>query len=175
LFLRRGKKITPQICGGGQENGIRSSTLNTPGIFAFGTAAKEAFNNFDINNRYIETLYDYTAAKIKEKCPEVIFNQQINSKNISKYIMSLRLPDIKSEIMLNYLSMKGIYISSGSACSEKRKNQKDSKRVLLSYGLDKKSADCSVRVSFSKYNTAKEADEFAGALAGGINKLKSVL
>lgn len=174
LFLRKGKRIAPQIFGGEQENGLRSSTLNTPGIFAFGKAAEEAFKNFDKNNRYIDALYDHTAARIKEKCPEVIFNQRQNSKNISKYIMSLRLPGIKSEVMTNYLSMHNIYISSGSACSEKRRGQKSPGRVLLNYGLDKNSADCSVRVSFSKYNTQQEADEFAEVLAEAINRFKGV-
>ncbi|MCL2814157.1 MAG: cysteine desulfurase [Oscillospiraceae bacterium] len=173
LFLRKGRRIIPQIFGGGQENGLRSSTLNTPGIFAFGKAAEETFKNFDKNNGYIDALYDYTAAKIREKCPKVIFNQHQNPTNISKYIMSLQLPDIKSEVMLNYLSMRKIYISSGSACSEKRR-AKDSRRVLINYGLDKNSADCSVRVSFSRYNTLEEADEFADALAEGITKLKGV-
>ena len=174
LFLRKGTRINPQIYGGGQENGLRSSTLNTPGIFAFGKAAKEAFENFDRDKKHIENLYDCTAVKIGEKCPGVIFNLRASDK-ISKHIMSLRLPRIKSEIMLNYLSARGIYISSGSACSEKRKNQKESKRVLINFGLDRHSADCTIRVSFSKYNTKEEADEFAEALAEGINRFKMEL
>ena len=177
LFLRKGKRIVPQIYGGGQEKGLRSSTLNTPGIFAFGKAAKEAFTHLEQNNKHIEILYDHTAEKIREKCPGIIFNQfnQSENANISKYIMSLRLPDIKSEVMLNYLSARGIYISSGSACSEKRQNSKESKRVLLNYGLDKNSADFTIRVSFSKYNTTEEIDEFVEALAEGISRLAVVL
>jgi cysteine desulfurase len=170
LFLRKGTKITPQIFGGGQENGLRSSTLNTPGIFAFGKAAEEIFRDFDQNNKYIESLYDHAVLKITEKCPDIVFNQ-VNQ--YSKYILSLRLPDIKSEVMLNYLSAKKIYVSSGSACSEKRQNSKESKRVLLNYGLDKKSADFTIRASFSKYNTIDEIEEFADALAEGIERFKT--
>jgi cysteine desulfurase len=173
LFLRKGTRIAPQIFGGGQENNLRSATLNTPGIFAFGQAAKEAFKDIEKNSRHIENLYDCTAAKIKDACPEIIFN--LKTSNISKYIMSLKLPNIKSEIMLNYLSERNIYISSGSACSEKRKNSKDFGRVLLNFGLDKISADCTIRVSFSKYNTIGEADEFVRVLAEGIQKFKLVL
>jgi cysteine desulfurase len=169
LFLRKGKRIAPQLYGGGQEKALRSSTLNTPGIFAFGEAAK----HFGQNTEHIENLYDRTAAKIKGNCPEVIFN--LNANNFSKYIMSLRLPNIKSEVMLNYLSARGIYVSSGSACSEKRKNQRESNRVLLNHGLDKNAADSTIRVSFSKYSTIEEANEFADALAEGISKFKPVL
>ena len=73
--------------------------------------------------------------------------------------------------MLNYLSGRQIYISSGSACSEKLKNSHEAKRVLLNYGLDKNAADFTVRVSFSKYNNFAEIDEFVTALSEGINKL----
>jgi len=172
LFLRKGKRIIPQIFGGGQENNLRSSTLNTPGIFAFGKAVEEAVKDFSKNNKYIDDLYDYTVLKIKEKCPNIIFNQQIDidTNHISKYILSLKLPNVKSEVMLNYLSGQGIYISSGSACSEKHKNSKESKRVLLNYGLDKNSADFTVRVSFSKYNTFDEIDDFVNYLSVGIEK-----
>ncbi|MCL1858532.1 MAG: cysteine desulfurase [Oscillospiraceae bacterium] len=171
LFLRKNKRIIPQIFGGGQENNLRSSTLNTPGIFAFGKAVEEAAKDFQKNHEYINKLYDYTVIKIKEKCPEIIFNQRADINNISKYILSLRLPKIKSEVMLNYFSGQGIYISSGSACSEKHQNSKESKRVLLNYGLDKNSADFTIRVSFSKYNTFDETEEFVNTLSDGIKKL----
>ena len=171
LFLRKGKRIAPQIFGGGQEKGLRSSTPNTPGIFAFGKAAEIAGKELEKNKKYVESLYDRAAAKIAESCPKVIFNQQACAK-FSKYILSLRLPDIRSEIMLNYLSSKGIYISSGSACSEKRRDAKESKRVLLNYGLDKNSADFTIRVSFSKYNTFEEIDSFVAALCDGLERFR---
>ena len=169
LFLRKGVRIIPQIFGGGQENNIRASTLNTPGIFAFGKAAEESAKDFAENTEYTENLYDYTVGIIKEKCPNVMFNQ-INS-GFSKYILSLRLPNVRSEVMLNYLSGRGIYISAGSACSAKLKNSYEAKRVLVNYGLDKNSADFTIRASFSKYNNFAEIDEFAAALSDGINKL----
>jgi len=170
LFLRKNKRIIPRIFGGGQENNLRSSTLNTPGIFAFGKATEEAFKNFNENQEYINNIYDYTVLKMQEKCPLIIFNQQANINNISKYILSLKLPNIKSEIMLNYLSARDIYISSGSACSAKNQNSRESKRVLLNYGLDKNSADFTIRVSFSKYNTFDEVDEFVSVMSDGIEK-----
>ena len=104
----------------------------------------------------------------KEKCPGVIFNQ--NGADFSKYILSLRLPNVRSEIMLNYLSSRDIYISSGAACSAKNASSQESTRVLLNYGLDKFSADFTVRVSFSKYNNIAELDGFTDALAEGIAK-----
>lgn len=174
LFLRKGVRIIPQIFGGGQENNLRSSTINTPGIFAFGKAVEESVRDFTKNKEYIESLYDYAVSKIKEECPNITFNQ-VNQENtagdFSKYILSLRLPNVRSEIMLNYLSSRHIYVSSGSACSEKLGNSHEAKRVLLNYGLDKHSADFTIRVSFSKYNNFAEIDEFAEILSYGIIKL----
>lgn len=173
LYLRTGVRIIPQIFGGMQERGLRSSTLNTPGILAFGKAVEEI--NIKENQAIIDNLYDYAAVKIKEKCPAVQFNQiyQGNQENahFSKYILSLRLPNVRSEVMLNYLSARDIYISSGAACSAKKTGSQDSKRVLLNYGLDNLSVDFSIRVSFCKYNIVSEIDEFVNALADGIAKL----
>ena len=161
LYLRKNTKINAQIYGGGQEHNMRSSTLNTPGILAFGKAAQEI--NIDADNQIIASLYDYAELKLKDKCPGVSINK---CGEFSRYILSLRLPNVRSEIMLNYLSSRDIYISSGAACSSKKTSE--SSRVLLNYGLDKLSADFTVRVSFSKYNNRAEIDAFADALADGI-------
>jgi len=166
LFLRKGVRITPLLFGGGQENGLRASTLNAPGISAFGKAAEE----IDTNDRHITELCDYAAAKIQEKCPEVIFNQEAN---FIKYILSLRLPGIKSEVIVNYLSGQGIYVSSGAACSSKRKKTREANRVLRSFGLSEQEAESTLRVSFSKYNTFEEIDVFVTNLAIGIKKYKN--
>ena len=163
LYLRRGTRISAQMLGGGQERGLRSSTLNTPGILAFGKAAEEL--SIAADYQAVSGLYDYAAAKISRECPGIRFNQE-QSGNFSKYILSLRLPNVRSEVMLNYLSSRDIYISSGAACSSK--NSRESARVLLNYGLDKFSADFTVRVSFCKYNTRADIDALAGALADGI-------
>jgi len=165
LYLRKNTRINAQIFGGGQERGLRSSTLNTPSILAFGKAAEQI--NIQADYEIIENLYDYAVLKIKEKCPDVKFNQ---NGEFSKYILSLRLPNVRSEIMLNYLSSRDIYISSGAACSSKNTSTQESVRVLLNYGLDKFSADFTVRVSFSKYNKIEEIDEFISVLAEGISK-----
>ena len=174
LFLRKGRRIIPQIFGGGQENNYRSSTLNTPGIFAFGKAAAEASENLYKNQEYINNLFDYAVLQIKQKCPDVMFNFIDLNQNLSKYILSLRLPyNIKSEVMQNYLSGRKIYISSGSACSEKRRKSHESNRVLLNSGLNRNEADSTIRISFSKYNTADEIDGFVSALKDGLTVIKN--
>ena len=93
---------------------------------------------------------------------------KINSpENCIPHVVSLSLPGIKSEVMLRYLSAKQIYVSAGSACSSKHREN----RVLTAFGLDPKTADCTIRISFSDYNKAEEIDIFINELSNGINSL----
>ena len=177
LYVKNGRRIAPQILGGGQEKGLRSSTLNSAGIITFGEAADEAHKSLEENQRYIEKLYDYTVEKMREINNnadwELIKFNQVG--DILKYILSINIPNVRSEIMVNYLSERGICVSSGSACSEKKGRNAESKRVLLNYGLDKYEADFSIRISFSKYNTVEEVEKFISALAEGIQRFRVLM
>ena len=73
--------------------------------------------------------------------------------------------------MLNYLSGKGICISAGSACSAHAKNMSS---TLLGFGLTEREADCTVRISFSDFNTDSDVDEFATAFTEGVNSLVKI-
>jgi cysteine desulfurase len=103
---------------------------------------------------------------LSEKLAQVKINVP---ENFSPFVLSLTLPGIKSEVMLRYLSAKGIYVSAGSACTSKHREN----RVLSAFGLDFKNADCTIRLSFCEYNTKDEADEFVKALSDGISSLVS--
>jgi cysteine desulfurase len=70
--------------------------------------------------------------------------------------------------MLHFLSAKGICVSSGSACSS---HSKKTSSALLAFGLDPKEADCTIRISFSRYNEKEEVDELVKALAEGLSTL----
>ncbi len=160
----KAKKIVPYILGGGQEGGYRSGTENVVGIAGFGEAALEAKSNFAANNAKITALRDM--------CEQIVGDAGARP-NIpcgvrAPHVLSVTLPDIKSETMLNHLSGEGICISAGSACSAHSKNMSSS---LLSFGLTPHEADCTVRISFSEYNTDGELEEFKRAFSKGINTL----
>jgi cysteine desulfurase len=84
------------------------------------------------------------------------------------HVLSLTLPSIKSETMLNYLSGKGICISAGSACSSHSRNISS---ALVGFGIPEGEADTTVRISFCEYNTEDEVLEFCAALKEGIDSL----
>ena len=75
-------------------------------------------------------------------------------KNVSPYILNVSLGGVRSEVALNYLSSDGIYLSAGSACSAKHRDN----RVLAAFGIDKNSIESSVRISLDSDNTKEEID-----------------
>jgi cysteine desulfurase len=82
--------------------------------------------------------------------------------------MSVTLPGVRSETMLHFLSSKGVFVSSGSACSS---NSGHKSHVLLSFGLTEKEADSTVRVSFGVQNTAEDVENLVNSLAEGLASL----
>ncbi len=167
----KAKNITPVIWGGGQENGLRSGTENLPGIAGFAAACEEIFPSIRENAAHMKSICDFIEQKIHadERLHGVHINRPAG-RSVT-HILSLTLPHIKSEVMLHYLSHRGIYISSGSACSSKSGRVS---QTLLSFGLSEKEADATIRLSFSAQNTIEEADRFLEALSTGIQTLVPV-
>ena len=158
------KKITPFLLGGGQENGWRSGTENTVGISAFGAAVADIKGRFSQNREHFSELYSYATAKIEK------LGIRINkpSENFAHHIINVTVPNIKSETVLHFLSAEGIFISSGSACSS---HSKTPSGTLISFGLSPADADCSLRISFSEYNTKEDIDALCAGLESALDKL----
>ena len=160
----KAKKIVPYIIGGGQEGGYRSGTENIVGIAGFGAAAEEGRAGFAVSSAKMTALRD----KCEKIATEAGARPNLPEGARAPHVLSVTLPDIKSETMLNHLSGKGICISAGSACSAHAKNMSS---TLLGFGLTPHEADCTVRISFSEYNTDSDLEAFATAFTEGINTL----
>lgn len=165
LYIRAGVRVGGILLGGGQEKDIRPGTEATPSIAAFAAAAEEMEENDGLG--HVEKLRAYLLDCIAKSLPEVKPNIP---DAFTPYVVSLTLPAIKSEVMLRFLSAKGIYVSAGSACSAKHREN----RVLAAFGLDSKSADYTIRVSFCESNTFSEIDTFVSELQAGIASLVSL-
>lgn len=165
LYIRAGVRVAGILLGGGQEKDIRPGTEALPLISAFAVAAEETGN--PENLEYVSSLRAYLLDILAKELPDVT---PLLPQSFTPYVTALVLPNIKSEVMLRYLSAKEIYVSAGSACSSKHREN----RVLAAYGLDSRRADCTIRVSFCEYNTKEEIDCFAKALREGIASLASL-
>lgn len=165
--LIKAKKIVPYLIGGGQENGLRSGTENIVGIMGFGAAAEAGFANFHRNREIMINLRDYCTSRAIEVGAKV----NIPDGERAPHIVSITLPDIKSETMLNFLSARGICVSSGSACSSHSRHISSS---LIGFGVSEHDADCTIRISFCENNTSDEVDAFIAALETGIKTLVKI-
>ena len=164
LFVKKGVRVLPLIYGGGQENNLRSGTEAMPAVCAFGLAAKKASEQFDERLRIVADLNK----KLREKLSEIP-GVSINSGTIGfdPHIMSISVDGIRSELLLRFLSERGVYVSAGSACSSKHADN----RVLAAFGLDESTSDSTIRISFSHFNTPEHIDIFVKNLNEGINSL----
>lgn len=160
------KGIVPVIHGGGQEYGLRSGTENTIGIAGFGAAAKIGEKTLTEELSKFSRLRKLAENIISEKLPEIRINTP--SCRHADHIISLTIPGIRSETMLHFLSSRGIYVSSGSACSS---NTGHKSHVLLSYGMSENEADSTIRVSLGKCNSESDIEKLCDALSCGIASL----
>lgn len=156
-------RIAPIILGGGQEGDLRSGTENMIGISGFGAAAKAMAERFDSDFAKMNDLREYLIANMPT---DITVNSPAAH---APHIISATLPSIRSETMLHFLSSKDICVSSGSACSSH--DHAHGPYVLLSYGLDRKRADSTIRISLCAENSREEADALIAALNEGLSTL----
>jgi cysteine desulfurase len=153
LYIKKGTRILPTLFGGGQEVGLRSGTENTSGIAGFGEAVKIKFTHFNNDNEKIKGLKEYLLQKLEELKPDIVMNSPTES---IPHIINFSVLGIRSEILLHFLESKGVFVSSGSACS----SSKGISYVLKEMKLPQNVADSAIRVSFSSFNTKEEIDFF---------------
>ena len=163
------KQLNPIIYGGGQEFGFRSGTENLLGIVGFGAAAERDFKNLANDITKMRELRAY----LLDKLSEIDIRVNLPSGECAPHIINITLPSIKSETMLHHLSANGIYVSSGSACSSNAASKRVS-RALRGFGLSDFEADCSMRISFSPFNTKEDIDALVINLFNGIQKLVKI-
>jgi cysteine desulfurase len=153
LIKSKNVRIIPQIFGGGQEKNQRSGTENVPAIAAFGESIKSFVKCSDLSG-YLRQHF--------VGMPFITVN---SPEDASPYILNISIDGVKSEIMLHYLESKGIYVSSGSACSKGKISG-----VLRDFGI--KNPDFAVRLSFSGENTKEDLQFLINALHEGYNKFR---
>ena len=153
LYIRDGVRILPLLEGGGQQTGMRSGTENVAGIAGLSKAV-EMISSGNISEKmsHVKEIRNYLISELNSIEDTFINGAEDDAQ--SPGILSITFKGIKSEVLLHALEEKGIYISSGSACSS---NKPGLSFVLTAMGLSKEEADSTVRLSFSVYNTMQEA------------------
>lgn len=162
--------LSPIILGGGQGGGLRSGTENVAGIAAFARAVEDGVKNLAANREKTEALREYLIEKL-HTVPTLKDIYVTLPKAHAPHILNITVPNIKSETMLHFLSSRGIFVSSGSACSS---NSSHTSSALLAYGHTEAMSDSSIRISFSARNEFSEIDVFIKALEDGLSSLARI-
>ncbi len=167
-YLNRQIKIKPLITGGGQEDGLRSGTYNLPGIVGLSEALALAYQERNTYLKKIKSLSIYFWKKVKKEIPEVKLNGSAIKRAPNN--INLMFSFVEGEAILIDLSQKGIYVSTGSACSAADLR---ASYVLKAMGQDKHFLNSNIRFSFGRFNTKKEIDYTIKELKNTVNRLRS--
>ena len=159
LYIRDGVKICPILFGGGQQKGMRSGTENVPGCVGLGVAAREAYKDFDARIEKLYTLREHLIAGLKP-LGGVTINGSEDRTNAPQ-IVSASFEGVRSEVLLHALEDKGVYVSSGSACSS---NHPGISGTLKGIGVKKELLDSTIRFSLGDLNVEEEVDYAIGVL-----------
>lgn len=167
LYVRNGVRLGKVITGGGQERKLRPGTTNTPLIVGMAKALEKAYAEREEENKRVGELRDYFEEEISVRIPEIV----INGKNVPRLpgTSSITFKYVEGESILLSLSMKGIAVSSGSACSS---DELQASHVLLAMGIPVEFAHGTIRFSLGKYNTKEEIDYTIEAVVEIIGKLR---
>ena len=153
IYINEKVKIKPIVFGGEQQKNIRSGTENVPGIAGLGLAAQMIYSDLDMKVALMRELKAYFLEGISGI--ENIAVHGLTDENSAPHIISVGIAGIRSEVLLHALEDKGIYVSSGSACSS---NHPSVSGVLKGIGAPKEYLDATLRFSMSEFTTKEEID-----------------
>lgn len=161
LYIDEKVKIRATSFGGGQQKGMRSGTENVPGCAGLGAAVKEIYSGHAAKT---ERLYELRERLIKGlKTMEGVTVNGYEDRRSAPQVVSSGFSGVKSEVLLHALEDKGIYVSSGSACSS---NHPGVSGTLRGIGVEKELLDSTIRFSFGMFNTEEEVDYCIEVLRG---------
>ena len=151
LYIKDGTKIVPVVYGGGQQKGMRSGTHNVPGIAGLGVAAEKIYEDHEAK---IARMYEIKKefVKLVQELPETKING-LTDEQSAPHVVSVSFAGVRSEVLLHALEERGIYVSSGSACSS---NHPAVSGTLRGIGVERELLDSTLRFSFSIFTTEEE-------------------
>ena len=159
IYISKGVELKPFMHGGSQENGRRAGTGNVSAIVGMGEAARIANDEMQKHMEYLIKLRDYGIGRILREIPFVRLNGHRYKRLPGNMNFSFQFVD--GETIQVMLDMKGIYVSTGSACST---DLVEPSHVLLAIGLNEDLANNVVRMTISRYTTKKDIDIAVNAI-----------
>ena len=169
LFVRSGVPVEAIVHGGGQERGLRSGTLNVPGIAGFGAAAEVAAKEVHEKSDRVGALRDRLLDGLRAIVPDLVVNGALEERAANN--LNVCIPRADGETLLLLLDEAGIACSSGSACAS---GALDPSHVLLAIGVPKELAKGSLRFTFGRTSTMEDVDAVLSALPVAVERARRV-
>lgn len=166
VYIKKGTDIKPLLRGGGQENNMRSGTENVPGIVGFGEAIRLRKDLFSDEFEAIRSLRNTFINELEAKIDDIKINGDPNG---SPYVLNVSFNRVRGEVLLHSLEARGIFVSTGSACSS---HKKEKQYVLKAIGLAEEYKEGTIRISFSKDITKDDVNTALEAIAQAVNSLR---
>ncbi|WP_342494246.1 cysteine desulfurase family protein [Bacillus sp. FSL M7-0307] len=168
LFLKKEIVLAPFITGGEQELGLRSGTENPAGAVSLAKAIKQSFEY--LNKHHDEMIALKTELEQQlGKIEGIVINTPLTHS--APHIVNFSVPGIQIEVLLHMLEKEGIYVSTTSACSAKKK---EPSRVLLAMGKSEEAAKSSMRISLTYGQGPELAPQIITSIAQSVKKLKGM-
>jgi len=171
LFVNRKNprvKVTSQMDGGGHERGMRSGTLNVPGIVGFGAAAEIARKEMDADAARLSVLRDKLEQAFMNNLEEVYVNGDVNNR--MPHVCNISFKHVEGEgLMMTFNQEVGV--SSGSACTSA---SLEPSYVLIAYGLGDDLAHSSIRFSLGRFTTEQDIDDTIEMVSKGVNHMRDL-
>jgi len=166
LYKRAGISLPQMVFGGEQEHGFRSGTENVAGIVAAGYALEESVSDMSATAEKLATFVRTTIDGIRSKVPNIYVNGEAGNRLPG--IVNIAFDNISGESLMHLLDLKGICVSTGSACTS---GKDEPSHVLMALGLSEKQAKSAIRISYGRYNTMQEVESVISAICNAHDKI----
>ena len=166
LYKRDGVSLPPIIFGGEQEREARAGTENVAGIVAAGYAINESITDMNTRADKLSTFVQATINGIRAKIPNIIING--DRDNCLPGIINIAFDGISGESLMHLLDLKGICVSTSSACTS---GKAEPSHVLMALGLTEQQAKSAIRISYGRYNNIDEVETIVTSICDAYNKI----
>ena len=167
LYVRKKKRITPFIHGGGQESGVRAGTENVPGIVGMGKAAAMAMESLKERMEIETRMRDYLIYSVLKQVPKVRLNGEWNNRLPNN--VDFCFDELEGGNLLVMLDMDGICASAGSACSS---GEHEPSHVLTAIGVPPEIARGALRLTLNEKITAEQIDYVTACIKKNVTILR---